>query len=159
MTSLQEITCGVPHVSILGFLLFLLYKNDIFNVSNIITPVIFQDDANLFYSNKNIKTVFNKMNVQLKHITEWLKTKKLSINIDRANFILFHKQQDKINTPLKLPTLIVNEVTLKQVISTKVLGVHIDKNLNWMQHIALTKNKISQQLGTLSEAKPYLNRK
>ena len=78
------------------------------------------------------------MQDQLKHITEWLKTTMLSVNIDKANFILFHKQQDKFNVLLKLPTLTINEVTLKEVISTKVLGVHIDENLNWMQHIALT---------------------
>ena len=99
---------------------------------------MFADDTNLFYSSKNIKTVFNKMQDQLKHITEWLKATMLSVNIDKANFILFHKQQDKFNVLLKLPTLTINEVTLKQVISTKVLGVHIDENLNWMQHIALT---------------------
>ena len=77
--------------------------------------LIFAYDTSLFYWNKEIKAMFNKMKFQLKHIIKWLKTNKLSINIDKANFILFHKQQDKVNIPLKLPTL------------TKGVGIHLMK--------------------------------
>ena len=45
------------------------------------------------------------------------------------------------------------------VISTKFLGVHIDENSNWMQHITLTENKTSKQQEILYKAKPYLNHK
>ena len=45
------------------------------------------------------------------------------------------------------------------LISIKFLGVHIDENLNWMQHITLTEIKMSKQLVILFKAKSYLNRK
>ena len=57
-TSFLNITCGVSQGSILGPLLFLLYINDLCKASNIITPIMFADDTNLFYSNKNIKILF-----------------------------------------------------------------------------------------------------
>ena len=49
------INYGVPQGSILGPVLFLLYINDICNVSKILKLHIFADDTNILYSNKCIK--------------------------------------------------------------------------------------------------------
>ena len=59
----QSITCGVPRGSILGLLLFLIYVNDLHRASACINPIMFADDTNLFYLNKNLKT-FETMNFE-----------------------------------------------------------------------------------------------
>ena len=61
MNYLRYITFGAHQGSILGRLFFLLYINDLFTHSNIIVLIMFADDANLFYSNKNMKTVSDKI--------------------------------------------------------------------------------------------------
>ena len=58
ITSLADIICGIPKCSILEPLLFLIYVNDLKNVSNILVPNMFADNTNLFYSHQNIKTHF-----------------------------------------------------------------------------------------------------
>ena len=42
---------------------------------------MFTDDTNLFYSNKNINTVFLKVNNELEKINEWFVSNKLSLNV------------------------------------------------------------------------------
>ena len=70
-STLNTVNCGVPHGSILGPLLFLLYVNDLHKSSNILKPIMFADDTNLFYSHSNIKELFNVMNHEINNIQIW----------------------------------------------------------------------------------------
>ena len=70
-TSLETISCGVPQGSILGPLLFLLYVNDLKNASNILDPIMFADDTNLFFTHKNIRYLFQIVNQKLENIIPW----------------------------------------------------------------------------------------
>ena len=61
---MKNITCGVPQGSILGLLLFLLYVNDICNVSDILFPILFADDTNIFLNGKNTDELVQCMNCE-----------------------------------------------------------------------------------------------
>ena len=104
-TTLASITCGVPQGSILGPLLFLIYVNDLPNSSNILVPIMFADDTNLFYSHKNIKTLFSTVNQELNNLNEWFKSNKLSLNTKKTKYSFFHPVQKSNNIPLLLPKL------------------------------------------------------
>ena len=53
-SGLQNVTCGVSQGSILDTKLFLLYINDICNVSNMLDFILYADDTNVFYKHKKM---------------------------------------------------------------------------------------------------------
>ena len=63
-------------------------------------------------------------NYELMKIMDWLKANKLSLNIAKTNYILFHPQQKCI---IVNNNITLNNVSVKQVEVTKFLGVLISR--------------------------------
>ena len=70
---------------------------------------MFADDANIFFSHKNIKDLFQAVNSELGKVFQWFNANKLSLNKDKTKYTFFHKTREKDNIPLKLPALFIND--------------------------------------------------
>ena len=70
-TDLKDVVCGAPQGSILVPLLFLIYVNDLQYASNLLDPIMFADDTNVFYAEENIKILFDTVNIELKRNCQW----------------------------------------------------------------------------------------
>ena len=56
-----------------------------------------------------------------------------------------------------MPSLTFNNFPIQQVPSTKFLGLEIDSNLNWKNHIAKVENKIASVIGVLRKIRYKLS--
>ena len=117
------------------------------------------DDTNLFCSNKEIKPLFLKANLELGKISEWFRANKLSLNEDKTRFTLFRRPQDRDDLSLRLPALKINDYKIKRLSSIKFIGILLDEHYSWIDHINTLENKLSKNLGLLYNAKPFLNAK
>ena len=81
-------TCRVLQTSILGPLLFILYINVVVKCSTILKFILFADDTNLFYSKKCMIDLMSTVNLELAKLSEWFRTNKLYLNVEKTNFLL-----------------------------------------------------------------------
>ena len=61
----QTITCGVPRGSILGPLLFIIYVNDICNVSELLFTVLYANDSSVVIHGKYMASIITTLNQEL----------------------------------------------------------------------------------------------
>ena len=94
------------------------------------------------------------MNEKLTEIALWLKANKLSPNIKKTHYIVF---KNRGVTEKDMCLKIDNEAVI-QVKNNKFLGVIIDCNLTWKEHISYISGKIAKGLGILIKAGKYLNK-
>ena len=137
-SSMQFIKCGVPQGSVLGPVLFLLFINDICNVSNLVKFVLFADDTNIFCSNENVEVLQDTLNRELAKLFVWFSINKLSLNLGKTNYMLFRSRPPDLELHLK-----INNADIPKVTATKFLGIIIDDRLNWKPHIQYVKSKLS----------------
>ena len=144
------INCGVPQGSILGPLLFLIYINDMYKAVKHSSIHHFADDTNLLCSDKNPEILKKKMNEDLKLIFEWLCANRLSLNVDKTEFIVFKPPKMSLNSRFILK---LNGKTLFESSKIKYLGIIMDDRLTWKHHIFELRKKINRSIGIIYKMK------
>ena len=151
-STLLQVLCGVPQGSVLGPLLFILYINDICNVSKLLRLILFADDTNLFRSSHNLEQLCSEVSQELSKLDTWFAANKLSLNVSKTNFIVFCGKKS-----VKDIKITINTQEIERVYSTKFLGVTIDANLTWKEHISNIRAKLSKCLAILFKSSKLLD--
>ena len=92
-------------------LAFLVYINDLHQVSEYFMPILFADDTNLFATGYNLNDIVFEINKEIASIYAWVKANKLSLNIDKPHFMLF--------TPKCVPRHIKGDSSLNSLMALK----------------------------------------
>ena len=122
-SNVLSISCGVPQGSVLGPLLFLLYINDLPNISSKLKFFLFTDDTNIYYESNDLKELEKVVNQELKQLCLWLNLNRLALNVSKTNFVIFRSKRKLANHNV---VLILNRKALQQKDHVKYLGILMD---------------------------------
>ncbi len=155
-STFRSVTCGVPQGSVLGPLLFIIFLNDIVYSSNKFTFITFADDTNVIISHQNLSDLINIVNTELENLSVWFKCNKLSLNIDKTNFIMFRNKHGNRRYDDNQLDICINGIKISRVTNTKFLGVIVDESLSWSNHTSNIVNVLSKYCGILYRFKEFL---
>ena len=151
-SEVMNIASGVPQGSVLGPLLFLIYINDLPNISEKLQFFLFADDTNIYYDSCDLKEIEKTVNEELKKLTLWLNVNRLALNVSKTNFVIFRANKPVYHNV----TLIMNRKAIEQKDHVKYLGVLVDEHLRWDQHINNVAKKIGRGVGIIAKLKQFL---
>ena len=97
------------------------------------------------YSAGNIDDITNVVNNELKQLGLWFRANKLSLNVNKSNFMMFNNKKQ----PRTDVHIVLNGTHIEQVTHTTFLGVTIDENLTWREHIKMVETKVSKSIEVL----------
>jgi hypothetical protein len=173
LSTAKSLDISVLQGSILGPILFLVYINDLYSCTSLYTTM-FADDTACADSDTNLDTLFTRANTELKKIATWFRANKMAVNISKTKYILFHSKGKKMelndksivyndnepnnNDPLLITPLerYHNDHERHEARAYKLLGIHLDENLNFNYHTTYLCNKLTRSLFCIRRAKNML---
>ncbi|KAL9985896.1 hypothetical protein ACROYT_G008349 [Oculina patagonica] len=161
-SSSQSLTHGVPQGSVLAPLLFLIFINDLAETMPSKTTVdIFADDTTLSASAPftDITGFCAKLCESTQALETWTKNNRFKLNTGKTKSMVVSGSRlspttGDMGTEMEIRTK--EGVVLEQTTSHKLLGVHIDQDLSFNDHVDYMCKKLAQRIETLRSIRHYL---
>ena len=147
-SSLLCVKQGVPQGSILGPLLFSMYANDLPNQIEKCKIRMYADDVQIYISctPTSADKCVNDLNNDLNKIYKWATANSLTINPVKSKCIVIGKNS---NLPIVNPLIVLNNQRIEIVKSAKNLGIILNQNLTWTNHVNSICGRTSSMLRSL----------
>ena len=139
----HSIELGVLQGSILGPLFYNIYTNDINFLFDNTKPILYADDTTLVFLSNDIKALTVTVNAALIKLTDWCNYNRLVINRNKTKCMLV---TPRLN--VAVPSIYLGETQLEFVDSFKYLGVYLDSDLKFGEHIRFLTGQVSRLCGT-----------
>ena len=147
-SSWLELKYGVPQGSILGPLLFNIFINDMFYFIRDTKIANYADDNTLYTVKDNIADLLKTLESETSLILNWFRMNEMKPNNDKCHLLVCN--QDQLSVKLG------NE-NIKTDAYVELLGVIIDKNLNFTDHVSELCKKGNQKFHALARISEYLD--
>ena len=93
------------------------------------------------------------VNIELDKVYTWLCVNRLSLNIKKTKFMIFHSIHKKI--PI-IPLIKINNIGIDKVTDFDFQGITLNATMKWHSHINKISTKISCAIGVIYKLRQYL---
>ena len=132
---------GVPQGSIVGTLLFTICLNDIFYFTTGTEINNYADDTTPYAIEEDIESIIANQN-DIFIIIKWFQDNSFKLNAYKCHFLMSNHCKDI--------SIKVEEEFVQSSKSVKLLGVRIDNNLNFNEHVSNICGKVCLKLHALA---------
>ena len=138
-SSTRALCFGIPQGSILGPLLFLLYINDLPQCLENCSINLYADDTVMYSTNLYTSEIARVVQDDLNRVVQWMESSRLILNQSKTKSMLFGSWQNLAKSPNFCIKLYGK--TLERVAKFSYLGVVLDENLSWKDHVEYVKQQ------------------
>ena len=141
-SSWEELLCGVPQGSVLGPLLFNIYINDMFFQFVDAHVCNFADDTTLTACNVKMEDLLHELEDNTLSAIIWFESNYMKLNQSKCHFLT-------CGSPEQLWVRVGDEKIWESQ-SEKLLGMIVDKKLNFDLHLRSLCRKVNQKVSALA---------
>ena len=152
-SSVKNIDIGVPQGTVLGPISFLIFIIDLPNILPNDSCLMYADDVTLYCSSSSLQDATLRLQGIVNKTAEWIDSNRLIINTSKSHSIIIGSKKKTINSRLEL---FINCVKIEQISHCKLLGIHIDNQLNWENQCVQVCKTISKKFGLLKRLRKSL---
>ncbi|KAI8493050.1 hypothetical protein Bbelb_290540 [Branchiostoma belcheri] len=146
----QTLTCGVPQGTKLGPLVFLALVNDALP-SNETSSDTFKYVDDISVSESRLVSVTPRIQEDIDGLTRWTDTNYMSLNPEKCKVMFFCFAKN----PPPPPEISIGPSHLEVVHSARILGIMLQHNIKWNEHVTTIVGKGSKRLYVLRNLKKH----
>ena len=154
-----SVTSGVPQGSILGPLLFSIYTNDLLLIPQKCSTQSYVDDTKLITSfelKANLDAIAD-LEDDLFKIGEWCSNNQLLLNPGKTKLMIFGSRQMRAKFQFRYLSFMGKDIVPTD--TAKDLGVTLDSNLTYDEHIIKTASSCMSRLGQINRVKHVFDKR